>query len=121
MNQLSQAVSIHPYFRVHAGQMGAAKAILREFVATTRPEPGCLYYDFSVCGDVVFCREAYRDAQALLDHVASISETLHRFGQITDLFRLEVHGPAAELAKLKDPFEALEPEYFAWECGVERD
>ena len=120
MNQLAHAVSIHPYFRVHAGQMNAAKAILSEFVAITSPENGCLYYDFSINGDVVFCREAYLDAQALLDHVASISETLHRFGQITDLFRLEVHGPAAELAKLKDPFEDLEPEYFVRECGVER-
>jgi hypothetical protein len=31
---------------------------------------------------------------------------------ISDLKRLEVHGPAAELEKLKEPLAHLKPEWF---------
>jgi len=38
MSQLSDAVSIHPYFKVHAGKLDAVHALLARFVAKTQPE-----------------------------------------------------------------------------------
>ena len=33
MNAIEGSVSLHPYFKVHAGQLPAVKVLLREFVA----------------------------------------------------------------------------------------
>lgn len=118
--ELSQAVSIHPYFKVHSGQMEAAKAILRRMVENTMPEAKCLYYDFTINGDEVFCREAYIGADGLLEHIASVNPILSEFLQIADVTRVELHGPAEELEKLKEPMAALNPTYFVHECGVLR-
>ena len=37
-----------------------------------------------------------------------------------DLTRIELHGPAAELEKLKATFADFNPEYFLCECGIGR-
>jgi hypothetical protein len=34
--------------------------------------------------------------------------------------RVEVHGPAAELEKLKGPLADLKPAWFVYECGIGR-
>jgi quinol monooxygenase YgiN len=114
------SVSIHPYFKVHAGQMDAARGLLREFVAKTATEEKVIYYEFTIHGDEIFCREAYVDADGLLKHGANVSEVLARMLSISTLTRLEIHGPAAELEKLKGAFGHLNPRWFIYECGVER-
>ena len=40
--------------------------------------------------------------------------------KIAELTRLEVHGPEAELAKLRQPIADLNPEFFALEYGFRR-
>jgi hypothetical protein len=40
--------------------------------------------------------------------------------QMAELIRLEVHGPSAELEKLKGPMAHLSPTWFIRLCGVER-
>lgn len=113
-------VSIHPYFKVHAGQMEAAQALLGRFVEQTKSEPACLFYEFTVSGDVVFCREAYRDADGVLAHLGNVDAQLKEMLTLSDLQRLEFHGPAEELDKLRAPLAALNPAWFVWECGVPR-
>ena len=39
---------------------------------------------------------------------------------LCDVVRLEIHGPAEELEKLKGPVGALNPIWFAYQCGVVR-
>ena len=112
------SVSIHPYFKVHPGKMDAAKALLPAFVIQTKSEIGCLFYEFTVNDDVIFCREAYADAAAVLAHLKNVDLLLKEMLQNSDLLRLEFHGPAAELDKLKEPLAALNPTWFAFECGV---
>jgi quinol monooxygenase YgiN len=114
------AVSIHPYFKARPGQLEAIRALLPEFVRQTSTEPGVLFYEFSVNGDEVFCREAYRDAEAALAHLKNVEELLGRMLQLSDLTRLEFHGPAAEIEKLKAPLADLKPTWFVVECGLER-
>lgn len=114
------AVSLHPYFKVHPGKFDAAKALLPRFVETTKSEPACIYYEFTINGDVVFCREAYRGAEGTLAHLANVDALLKEMLTVADLIRLELHGPAEELDKLKGPLAALNPEWFSFACGLER-
>jgi quinol monooxygenase YgiN len=112
------SVSLHPYFKVHPGQLDAAKALLPAFLEKTRSEPARLYYEFTINGDEVFCREAYRDAAGTLSHLENVGALLGEMLKIADLIRLEVHGPATELDKLREPLAALKPAWFVFECGI---
>ncbi len=114
------AVSIHPYFKVHPGKLDEAKAILPQFVARAATETTCHYYEFTISGDTVFCREAYDDAAAALAHMENVDAQLKALLAISDLVRLELHGPAAEIEKLKEPLAALNPIWFVYETGVDR-
>ena len=66
MALLSTAVSIHPYFQIHPGQLDAFSKVIETFIETTGTEEGCLYYDFTLNGDEAFCREAYTDGDTAL-------------------------------------------------------
>jgi len=116
----SSVVSIHPYFRVKPGKLAEAKAKLPEFVTKTSPEAGNLYYDFTIHDEVVFCREAYAGAEGLLKHLENVGTLLGELLALADVIRVEVHGSAAELEKLKGPLAGLKPEWFVFECGVVR-
>ena len=62
MATLSKFVSLHPYFKVHPGKLAAFKDSLPAFVERTASEEKNLFYEFTVNGDEVFCREGYADA-----------------------------------------------------------
>jgi len=100
---------LHPYFKVPSDKMPYLKAILPEFAAKTRNETGNLFYEFTINGDEVFCREGYVNAEALLAHLENVGAMLAQGQAMADLIRIEVHGPAAELAKLKEPLVHLKP------------
>jgi quinol monooxygenase YgiN len=113
------AVSIHPYFKVNDGKMAEFKSYLPQFVEKTATEEGCLYYHFTIKDDaVVFCREAYVNGEAALAHLENVGELLGKALEISELLRLELHGPEAELAKLREPLKDLNPEWFVFETGV---
>src|SRR2546425_7891631 len=107
--------TIVPYFKIHAGKIQEFKALCAQFVEKTKDEPGCLYYGFSFDGDQAHCREGYSDADGLLGHAQNIGHLLQEILKISDITRLEVHGPEAEIAKLRGPFADLKPQYFALE------
>jgi len=116
----SDLVTIHPYFKVHPGKLEEFKAGLREFIARTSREPACLFYDFTIADDVVFCREGYVGAEGLLAHAANVGDVLAAALKISDLIRVEIHGPAAELDKLRTACAGLNPVWFAYIDGVVR-
>jgi quinol monooxygenase YgiN len=120
MNYISNFVSLHPYFKVHPGKLEAFKDGLAAFVEKAKTEEKNLYYDFTINGDEVLCREGYIDAEGLLAHLANVDAPLKEALKIADLARLEVHGPAKELDKLKGPLAELKPAWFVRECGIER-
>ena len=78
----------------------------------TRNETGNLFYEFTINVDEVFCREGYVNAEALLAYLENVGATLTQALTMADLVRIEVHGPAAELAKLKEPLAHLKPAWF---------
>lgn len=112
MNRVSGFVSLHPYFKVPPDKLQMLKDVLPEFVAKTRDETQNLFYEFTINGDEVFCREGYLNAEALLEHLGNVQAMLEVALKIAELIRIEVHGPAAELEKLKGPLAHLNPAWF---------
>ena len=100
--------------------MSAFKSLCEQFMATTAREPECLYYGFSFSGDNVHCREAYDSAEGLLGHLDDVGALLTEALKISQLTRLEIHGPAEELEKLTKPLAGLAPTYFTLEYGIRR-
>lgn len=120
MSDPNRVVSIHPYFKVHPGKMEEFQASLSAFIDKTATEPKNLYYDFTVSGDMIFCREAYLGADGLLEHLANVGALLEPLMQLAELTRVEVHGPAAELDQLKEPLAGMNPVWFTYLFGVQR-
>ena len=115
MNPLSNFVSLHPYFKVHAGKLDAFKAAFPAFIEKTRSEEKNLFYGFTINGDEVFCREGYTDAEGVLAHLDNVGALLAEALKIADLTRVELHGPADELDKLRKPLAHLNPAWFVSE------
>jgi hypothetical protein len=116
----SNFVSLHPYFKARAGKLDAAKAMLPRFVEKTATETENLFYSFSISGDEIFCREGYESANGLLAHLDNVSALVTEMLKVADLTRVEVHGPAQELEKLKRPLADLNPEWFALETTLQK-
>ncbi len=56
----------------------------------------------------------------MLAHLENVGPLLEEALQIAELTRLEVHGPDAELAKLREPLAAFGPQFFTLEFGFRR-
>ena len=108
----SKFVSLHPYFKVHAGKLDTVKASLGRFVEKTATEKQVIFYEFSINGNELFCREAYENANGLLAHLDNVADLLAELMKSADLTRFEVHGPAEELEKLRKPLGDLSPVFF---------
>jgi quinol monooxygenase YgiN len=109
-----------PYFKIHEGQIESFKQGCNAFVEKTRSEPGCLSYAFSFDGNEAYCREGYADAAALLSHLKSVGGLLAEALTKSDITRLEVHGPASELDKLRQPLGEMNPQFYTLEMGFRR-
>lgn len=113
-------VSLHPYFKVHPGKLDAVKAAFPRFVKKTAAETENLFYGFTVNGDEILCREGYQTAAGVLAHLDNVGTLLREMLTMADLIRVEVHGPAEELDKLKAPLAHLNPAWFSLECSLRR-
>jgi len=109
-----------PYFKVADGKLAAFKALCDQFVAKTRSEPSCVHYAFSFTGQEVHCREGYDDAAAVLVHLGNVGALLQEALKIAEITRLEVHAPASQIAKLREPMASLNPKWFEIEGGFRR-
>ena len=89
-------------------------------MAKSQTEPKCLYYGFSFDGNQAYCREGYEDAEGLLTHLDNVGTLLEESLKIADLTRLEIHGPEAELTKLRGPLADLKVQFFTLEYGFRR-
>jgi quinol monooxygenase YgiN len=107
--------TLAPYFEVAEGNLDAFRALGPRFVALTRQEPGCVHYVFSFSGQQAHCREGYDDAAAVLAHLENVDAVLQEALTLAKITRLEVHGPASELAQLKAPLAGLNPQFFELE------
>lgn len=114
-------VSIHPYFTVPNEKLDQARDYLERFVSLTQNEPKCLYYGFSLDGNQIHCREGYVGGEGLLAHLENVGELLGEFLEnIATVTRLEVHGPASQIEKVKEPLAPFSPQYFVLEYGFRK-
>jgi hypothetical protein len=120
MFTLDTCCTLVPYFEIQDGQLEAFKALGPKFVAKTKTEAGCMHYAFSFSGNTAHCREGYDNAEAVLAHLQNVGELLGEALKIAKIVRLEVHGPASQIEKLKGPMASLGPQYFALEEGIRR-
>lgn len=109
-----------PYFTVQDGQLDAFKALGEQMVEKTRSEKDVLFYGFSFNGNQAFCREGYASAAGILAHLENVDALLKQALAIASLDRLEIHAPAAEVEKLREPLAALKPAFFVMETGFRR-
>jgi quinol monooxygenase YgiN len=120
MSLPANLVTIHPYFQLHPGKETRAQEVMEKFVSKTKGEPLCLFYEFSVLDGEVFCREGYVGAAGVLHHLENIGEVLEEMLTISDLTRLEFHGPAQEMDLLREPLAHLDARLFVVTTGVAR-
>ena len=96
-----------PYFKIHEGKEEEWKENCKEFYKLTKTEPDAIFYGFSFTADgQALCREAYKSGAALLHHLENVDAPLKAALAISDLTRLEFHGPASEVEVVR---EALTP------------
>ena len=112
--------TIVPYFKVHEGKLEAFRGLCERFVEATTSEPKCLYYGFSFDGNEVHCREGYEDADGLLAHVENVGPLIQEALTISEMTRLEIHGPEEELASLRGPLAEHNAQFFVLEYGFRR-
>ncbi|MES2181136.1 MAG: hypothetical protein V4493_03445 [Pseudomonadota bacterium] len=120
MSTQDKCCTIVPYFKVSSGNLDKFKMLCEQFVTKTSGEAKSLYYGFSFDGDQAHCREGYADAEGLLTHLDNVGALLEEALTIAEITRLEVHGPAGELAKLREPLAKLNPQFFTLEYGFRR-
>lgn len=120
MSTQDTCCSVSPYFDIHPGKAAAFRAICEKYVTWSAREAGCLYYGFSFDGDLAHCREGFVDAEALLAHLENLRPILHEMGEVSTLIKIEVHGPAQQLLKLRTALSALSPQYFVLEYGYRK-
>lgn len=113
-------VTILPYFTVPDGKIEEFRKHFSKFYEKTRQGTGkqgqCLYYGFAIDAEnnTVFCREGYKNAQAVLAHLDEVKETLNEALELVGSKNLQVSvmGPKAELVKLKETFKPLNARFF---------
>ena len=109
-----------PYFTVREGKLDEFKALGEKMVERTRSEDAVVFYGFSFDGRTAHCREGYKDAQGILTHLENVDDLLKQALGISELARLEVHGPASEIDALREPLAGLNPSLFVMETGFRR-
>jgi quinol monooxygenase YgiN len=109
-----------PCFKVQSDKLEEFKKLCGQFVEKTSAEPKCLYYGWSFDGNLAYCREGYEDAAALLAHLENVGSLLEEALKISEIDRLEIHGPAEDLAKLREPLADLGPRFLELEYGFRR-
>lgn len=119
METKDKCVSIQPYFSFRQGEINNVRSYLEKLVELTKSEKDCLYYGFTICGNKLHCREGYVDGDGALTHFGNVGTLLQETLEsgVLELTDLQIHGPAEELAKLREPLADLDPNYWTLEYG----
>ncbi len=120
MSTQDKCCTIVPYFKVHDGKLDTFKDISRKLVERSSQEPKCLFYSFTFSGDEAHCREGYKDAQRAPDNHSKAHELMEQLLAVSELTRHEIHGPAEEIDKLREPLAGVAVQFFFLEHGFRR-
>ena len=106
--------SLCPYFKIHEGKIEEWKANCEKFYELTKSETGMVHYGFSFTDDgQAHCREAYKSGADVLAHLGNVDTPLKAALGISDLVRLEFHGPPSEIEVVREALTPLGTVFFA--------
>jgi acyl-CoA-binding protein/quinol monooxygenase YgiN len=115
-------VSLSPYFKVK--DLAKFQATWKKATDTVKAEDdSCLYYNWTFYttedgATVAHCNESYANGEAVLAHLQMADAALKEcLAESADIERLEVHGPAEEIEKLKEALAPMGCKFFAAEWG----
>jgi hypothetical protein len=110
-------VTLAPYFRIK--DLEAFKKIWQEDYKNFAHKEDCVHYAFCFTNDDrAHCREAYPNAEMVLQHLADVDAPLKAvLDGPAELERLEVYGPEAEVDKLRDALSPLGCLFYVAEWG----
>jgi len=109
-------LTLCPSFNVPEGKLEDFKATMPDFTAATKAGTReCLYWGFCSNGNKVFCREGYKTAEGILAHLGDVKDEFAKVAAFVE--KLEVHGPADELSKLKDALTPLGAKFYELDSG----
>ena len=102
------------------GQLENFRAVARDLIVATKPEPGTLGYEWNLNNDGTVCHiyERYKNADALVTHVQSFGVFAKRFMEACHPTRFHVYGKPKKAveAALAD----LQPIYYSHLGGFSR-
>jgi len=112
-----KVVTLAPYFRIN--DLAAFKRIWQEDYEKFAHKEDCVHYAFCFTDDKrAHCREAYPNAEMVLQHLADVGAPLKAvLDGPAELERLEVHGPKVEVDKLRDALSPLGCLFYETEWG----
>jgi hypothetical protein len=80
---------------------------VKDFQQLTKQEEKVKYYGFCMYGAKAICREGYDCAEGFLEHLKNVDEPLKAAMEVAEVVRIEVHGPASEVEKLREPLNSF--------------
>eukprot|EP00056_Hartaetosiga_gracilis_P022969 m.34446 g.34446 ORF g.34446 m.34446 type:complete len:133 (-) comp9917_c0_seq1:239-637(-) len=98
------------YFEMEEGKVDDFKAVAKIASDKVREnEEGCLSFGFVFSQDspTAFFRESYVDGDAVLTHLKVAEDVLPQFFACSKLKSIEVHGPAEEIEKAREPLTKM--------------
>ena len=114
-------VTLIAYFNIGPGNADRFRANCQEMVALRTREPGHLASAYSFDGDAAATsREDYENADAVKRHMEVGQHIYESTRGLVSVTGVEIHGPAAELDKLRDLFGDLSPRFYVTEFGFRR-
>merc|ERR1712151_26996 len=110
-------VTLAPYFKIK--DVERFKGIWQEDYKRFAHREDCVHYAFCFTEDNrAHCREAYPNAEKVLQHLADVDAPLKAvLAGPAELERLEVHGPKVEVDKLRDALSPLGCLFYVTEWG----
>jgi len=109
-------VSVHVYWKISDTLAFLSGAV--DFQALTREEEEIRFYGFAMCGEEAVCREGYDSAEGFLSHLRNVAAPLEAAKRAAEISKIEVHGPIAEVEKLKGPLRDFPVTFWGYPAGA---
>jgi hypothetical protein len=95
--------------------MGKFLAAGQEMQMLSAKENNCIYFGFTKCSETkAVSKEGYRIAEGFLEHLQNIDGPLRKAldPKVGSISQIDVHGPATELNKLREPLKDFPVTYW---------